>query len=199
MDHRDMTEPPAGGSGWPGAVRSGIDGVSAVLNVLGTVLIFGLVILVNADVAGRTFFLAPVSGVPEIVSMSIVAIVFLQVAQAFRMGRFTRTDAFLAIVSRRFPRARAAIELVYGVAALALVWFLLSASWPLFRKEWDRGTYVGTVGDFTFPAWPAKLIIVIGSTALLLQLAVTVVLSARALLGGPAEYDGRRLPGGTPS
>lgn len=195
MMDRDATEPPAGGSGWPGMIRAGIDHFSAILNVLGTLLIIGLVILVNADVAGRTFFLAPISGVPEIVSMSIVAIVFLQVAQAFRMGRFTRTDAFLSIAARRWPRLRAAAELVYGLAALALVWFLLAASYPMFRREWDRGTYVGTVGDFTFPAWPAKFIIVVGCVALILQLAVTVILAARALMGGPAEYDGRRESG----
>jgi TRAP-type mannitol/chloroaromatic compound transport system permease small subunit len=197
MTHRDETEPPHGGSGWPGTVRAGIDHLSAILNVIGTLLIFGLVILVNADVAGRTFFLAPISGVPEIVSMSIVAIVFLQVAQAFRMGRFTRTDAFLSIIASRYPRVRAAIELVYGLAALALVWFLLSASYPMFRREWDRGTYVGTVGDFTFPAWPAKFIIVVGCVALILQLAVTVILATRALMGGTAEYDGRSANRGT--
>ena len=86
---------PQGGSGTARRVRAVADGISTTLNVVGTVLILGLVILVNADVIGRNLFLAPISGVPEIVSMSIVAIVFLQVSQAFRMGRFTRTEALL--------------------------------------------------------------------------------------------------------
>lgn len=188
MPSPDTAESPSGGSAWAERLRAFIDYASTVLNVAGTLLIFGLVILVNADVIGRTAFLSPISGVPEIVSMSIVAIVFLQVSQAFRMGRFTRTESFLNLIQRRAPRLRNALELAYLAAALLLTWFLLAASYPLFRKEWDRGTYVGTVGDFTFPAWPAKLIIVIGCTALILQILVSIAITAHALFtAGKAE------------
>ena len=89
-----------------------------------------------------------------------------------RMGRFTRTDALLDAISRRAPRLRAAVELAYVGAALALVFFLLSASWPLFDKAWQRGTYVGTVGDFTAPEWPVKLVILIGCAALIMQMLI---------------------------
>lgn len=168
---------PRRGSGLGRTIRRGADAVSNALNVVGTLLILALVILVNADVIGREFFLSPISGVPEIVSMSIVAIVFLQVSQSFRMGRFTRTDAFLDAVARRSPRARSAIEFVYVVAALALIWFLFSASYPLFDKAWERGTYVGTVGDFTAPEWPVKLLILIGCVALMVQMAIAGVIA----------------------
>ncbi len=166
------TPEPATGSGWVRRIRATADAISNALNVIGTLLILGLVILVNADVLGRNLFLAPISGVPEIVSMSIVAIVFLQVSQAFRMGRFTRTDAVLDAIANRSPRLRAAVELIYVAFALALVWLLLSASWPLFDKAWERGTYVGTVGDFTAPEWPVKLIILIGCAALIMQMLI---------------------------
>ena len=166
------TPEPATGSGWGRRIRATADAISNALNVIGTLLILGLVILVNADVLGRNLSLAPISGVPEIVSMSIVAIVFLQVSQAFRMGRFTRTDAVLDAIANRSPRLRAAVELIYVALALALVWLLLSASWPLFDKAWERGTYVGTVGDFTAPEWPVKLIILIGCAALIMQMLI---------------------------
>lgn len=172
MTHGETPEP-AAGSGWGRRVRAAADAISNALNVIGTLLILGLVILVNADVLGRNLFLAPISGVPEIVSMSIVAIVFLQVSQAFRMGRFTRTDAVLDAIANRSPRLRAAVELLYVALALALVWFLLSASWPLFDKAWERGTYVGTVGDFTAPEWPVKLVILIGCAALIMQMLIS--------------------------
>jgi TRAP-type mannitol/chloroaromatic compound transport system permease small subunit len=181
MTHGATPEPSLG-SGWGRRIRATADVISNGLNVIGTLLILGLVALVNADVLGRNLFLAPISGVPEIVSMSIVAIVFLQVSQAFRMGRFTRTDALLDAVARRAPRLRAAIELVYLGAALALVWFLLLASWPLFAKAWQRNTYVGTIGDFTAPEWPVKLIIVIGCAALIMQLLMAAALAAMAVL-----------------
>ncbi len=168
---------PQRGSGVAHTIRAVADGVSTTLNVIGTVLILGLVILVNADVIGREAFLAPISGVPEIVSMSIVAIVFLQVSQAFRMGRFTRTDALLDAVARRSLRLRSAIELVYVAAALALIWVMFSASDDLFWKAWDRNSYIGTVGDFTAPDWPVKLVILIGSAALMMQMAISGVIA----------------------
>ena len=61
-------------------LRQLIDGITLALNVIGTAGIFLLMLLINADVLGRSLFDRPISGVPEIVSLSIVAIVFLQIA-----------------------------------------------------------------------------------------------------------------------
>lgn len=155
---------------WFKSIRRVSDAVTAALNVVGTLLIVAIMVLVNADVIGRGAFNAPVSGVPEIVSMSIVAIVFLQVAHTFRMGRLTRTDAVLNFIKARSTRLYAAVELLFSLAAIALVWQLFSASKPLFVKSWVRGTFEGTIGDFTAPIWPVKLVILIGCGALLLQL-----------------------------
>jgi TRAP-type mannitol/chloroaromatic compound transport system permease small subunit len=177
MTYETTPEPPTRGSGPAARIRAVADAISTALNVIGTLLILGLVVLVNADVIGREMFLAPISGVPEIVSMSIVAIVFLQVSQAFRMGRFTRTDAFLNILEQRVPRLRNAVEFAYSIAALALVWFVYSASQPLFVKAWERGTYLGTVGDFTAPEWPVKLVILIGCAALMVQIAIEAAIA----------------------
>ena len=81
-------------------VRTVVDSITSILNIIGTLLIVSVMVLVNSDVVGRGVFNSPISGVPEIVSMSIVAIVFLQVAQAFRKGRLTRSEAFLNFVGK---------------------------------------------------------------------------------------------------
>jgi TRAP-type C4-dicarboxylate transport system permease small subunit len=166
-----------------------IDRLTMALNVIGTLLILALMVLINSDVIGRGVFLSPISGVPEIVSMSIVAIVFLQVAQAFRMGRFTRTDALINALQKRAPRARAALELVFCTTGLFIVWVLLSASYPLFIKAFDRDTFVGTVGDFIAPIWPVKLVILVGCTALVLQLAMSAIRAAAGLWTGAGMLD----------
>lgn len=166
-------------------IRREVDRVTMALNVVGTLLIIGLMILVNADVIGRGAFNLPVSGVPEMVSMSIVAIVFLQVAQTFRMGRLTRTDALLGAIERRSPRLRAFLELVFCTGAIAIMVQLLTASWPLFVKSWERNTYEGTIGDFTAPIWPVKLIILIGCTALIVQLIVAAIAALSKLVNAP--------------
>lgn len=178
-----MPETPPALPGWFGALRRAVDAATSALNVAGTLLIVAVMLLVNADVIGRGAFAAPISGVPEMVSMSIVAIVFLQIAQAFRMGRLTRTELLLGGLAKRGPRARAGLELIFSLAALALVWQIIAASWPLFRKAWERGTYEGTIGDFIAPVWPVKLIIVVGCTALLVQLALHAAEAALRLFG----------------
>lgn len=169
--------------GWFRSLRRAVDAVTTGLNVAGTVLIVLVMLLVNADVIGRGIFNAPVSGVPEIVSMSIVAIVFLQIAQAFRKGRLTRTEAVLGLLDARAPGLRHMVDLVFALVATALVWQILAASWPLFQKSWVRGTYEGTVGDFTAPIWPVKLIILIGCAALLVQLLLFAAAALLRLIG----------------
>jgi TRAP-type C4-dicarboxylate transport system permease small subunit len=90
--------------GW-GIAFSLLDRITMLFNVTGTLLIVALMVLIGADVFGRQAFNAPVSGVPELVSLSIVAIVFLQVPQALRSGRFTRSDSVISLVLKRWPRA----------------------------------------------------------------------------------------------
>lgn len=172
---------------WLRRAASAVDAVTSVLNVTGTLLIVGLVFLVNTDVIGRAAFAAPLSGVPEMVSLSIVAIVFLQVAEAFRRGRMTRSDALLMALGRRSARGRAALELCFALAAGAITAILFSASLPLFEKAWARGTYTGTVGDFTAPVWPVKLILLIGCTALLAQSALHALRALWRLWTGAAD------------
>lgn len=167
---------------WFLAIRRPVNRITAGLNVIGTLLIVVIMVLVNADVLGRVVFNAPVSGVPEMVSMSIVAIVFLQIAQTFARGRLTRAEAVLGLLDRRAPRLRDLLDAVFGLAAALLVWQVFAASVPLFQKAWIRNTFEGTVGDFTAPIWPVKLIILIGCAALLVQLVLFTLAAILRLL-----------------
>lgn len=170
--------------GWFRALRRAVDAATSALNVAGTLLIVALMALVNADVIGRGAFDAPISGVPEMVAMSIVAIVFLQVAQAFRKGRLTRAELLPGWLEPRHPKLREALEVVYAVAAAALVWQIIAASWPLLEKAWVRGTYEGTLGDFTAPIWPVKAVIVLGAAALFVQIVLHGAAAFLRLLSG---------------
>jgi len=160
-----------------------INRITMTLNVLGTLLIAALMILICADVIGRVVFLSPISGVPEMVSLSIVAIVFLQAPEAFRMGRFTRSEAILNFLGRKSKRVRALFESLFTVGALGVIGVLLYASTPFFFKSWERGTFVGAVGDFIAPVWPVKLIILIGCTALLAQLMLYLIGQIYVVMG----------------
>ena len=55
------------------------DNFVRLLNGIGTLWILGLLILINADVFGRNIFHAPIDGVIEMIEISMIAIVFLQI------------------------------------------------------------------------------------------------------------------------
>ena len=166
-------------------------------NVLGTAWILALMLLINADAVGRSFFHSPITGVPEIVSLSIVGIVFLQLASALRNGSLTRSDMLLAVLMRRWPRVAEAAEALFHLAGAVTLWFLLQASWPRFITAWERGETVGVVGRFLIPTWPIKLILVVGAVAMLVQFALFAVMAlVRAVRPPPPNEPATPADGG---
>jgi len=166
-----------------------INRITMLLNVAGTLLIVALMLLICTDVIGRVVFSAPVSGVPEMVSLSIVAIVFLQAPEAFRKGRFTRSEAMLNFLEKRSIRLRATFEALFAFSALGIIAVLLNASVPFFIKSWSRDTFVGTIGDFIAPVWPVKLVIIIGCTALIAQIALYLARQISVILNGQSSNE----------
>ena len=110
--------------------------VTQAFNVMGTILIIFVMIVVNADVIGRELFLSPIAGVPMMVSMSIVAIVFLQTPQTFRQGRLTQNEAILNSIGNRNRFIKLLIEVIYAAAAFYLVLQIFQATYPMFFKSW---------------------------------------------------------------
>ena len=82
------------------------------LNGVGTLWLLGLLLLINADVFSRNLFNLPISGVIEMIEISMVAIVFLQLGDATRVGRLTRSDGFYGLLLERRPRIGAAFGMV---------------------------------------------------------------------------------------
>lgn len=138
-------------------------------NILGTLLIVGLVLIICTDVLGRNLFGTPLPGVPEMISLSIVAIVFLQVPQTLKSNRLTRSDGVILTLHRRAPRVAATLEILFDLLGFLVIATILYAHWPILMKSISRHEYVGAVGNFTMPTWPAKLMILIGASLLSLQ------------------------------
>ncbi|MEM9197469.1 MAG: TRAP transporter small permease [Pseudomonadota bacterium] len=150
-------------------ILRGLDWATQGANIIGTLLIVALVAIICIDVAGREAFGQPLPGVPEMVSLSIVAIVFLQVPQALKAGRLTRSDGLVNLLIRRRPRLAAALETFYECLGILVVGAILYAHFPILTRSITRGDFVGSVGNVTFPTWPVKLMILIGASLLALQ------------------------------
>ncbi len=188
-----MVEPAGSVSGpGEGAAREGAPGaafrrVVAGLNALGSAWIFVLMLIIDADAIGRTFFNHPIEGVIEITQMSIVAIVFLQLSDALRTGKLTRSDGlFNLMLARRRPVGRAMGVAFEALGALFLG-LLLYGSVPLLAEAWRRNYYIGEKGLFVFPTWPVKLVVVIGTLVMLIQFLVFAWRYATVDRGADAE------------
>jgi TRAP-type C4-dicarboxylate transport system permease small subunit len=132
------------------------------LNSIGTIWIFVLMLVIIVDVVGRTALTRPLPGVPELVSLSIVGIVFLQIAHTLRSGRITRVDSFSNWLERRHPRAGFAMQGVYSLLGANLFIVLFIACRPIFVQSWISEDYAGVEGYVTYPFWPIHLILLIG-------------------------------------
>ncbi|MFO7707623.1 MAG: TRAP transporter small permease subunit [Desulfobacterales bacterium] len=169
--------------------RLTFESVISVMNSIGTAWVFVILVLVNADVVGRTLFSYPIRGVTEMVSLSIVACVFLQLAHTLKVGRMTRSEVFLNWVGARRRRLRQALEGVYFLVGAALMGLLFNASLPLFVEAWRIDEYVGAHGDFTAPVWPVKLVILIGCLAAAGQFLLDAVRKFRSAAGGGPKTE----------
>ncbi|MDP6259923.1 MAG: TRAP transporter small permease [Rhodospirillales bacterium] len=156
-------------------------------NSVGTVLILGLLVLINIDIGGRAFFNAPVSGVPEMVRLSIVAIVFLQAAHTLKVGRLTRADVIINRVAAKWPRLSATLGVLYNITGAALFLIILKAVYPAFVLAWRDDLFIGALGDFTAPTWPTKLIILIGCVLVAIQFLIFAWCEARKIFQGGRE------------
>jgi len=76
---------------------------------------FVLCFLVVADVSGRVLFNSPVKGTPEIISLSIVIICFLQAGYAIRSGGMLNVDTLVTHLSPRAQSLLAAWGALIGV------------------------------------------------------------------------------------
>ena len=139
------------------------------MNSIGTAWIFVLLVIINLDIFGRAAFNHPIRGIPEIVAMSIVVCVFLQIAHTLKVGRLTRSDLLMNWLQIRKPGLKQFLEGVFYMVGACLMAILFKASFPLFTTAWHIDEYVGAEGDFMAPIWPVKLVILIGSMAALIQ------------------------------
>ena len=152
------------------------------LNSIGTVWIFLIMLLINAEVWSRLLFSRPIDGVTELVSASIVGIVFLQLSDAVRVGRLTRSDGFFNKIMEKKPRVGAAMSLVFDVAAIVFFTVILIGSVPFFIDAWVGGYFVGTEGIFTFPKWPVRLILIISCFTVICVFLEKIILDTALLL-----------------
>jgi TRAP-type C4-dicarboxylate transport system permease small subunit len=178
------------GSGAPGARaprRSWFGGLTMALNVVGTILILAMAVAVNADIFGRELFKRPIAGVNEFIGLSIVAVVFLQMANTLQEDRHVSNDIFIRLIQGTHPRLSAAIYAAFHAIGAALMAIIVIYVWPIVVENYEGGYYAGTAGVVEIPNWPFMAVIVLGAAATTVQFLLDAWrLGRRALSKAPA-------------
>lgn len=156
--------PPVPARSFAARCESGFGKLVDALNGVGSLLIFAVMVLVGCDVIGRALFGTPIYGVAELVALSVVAIVFLQLGSALRHQRMTRADLFLESFMHRRPRAGLILSALFNLGGVGVCIAMALATGPVLVQAWSHGQYIGVEGLFKAETWPVRLIVIVGSS-----------------------------------
>ena len=149
--------------------------IAIIANATGTLVVLGLVVVVNYDVVSREAFHSPFNGAYELVQFSVVLIVFLQLPDVVRVNRLTRSDGFLSIAGDRWPLIASVLNRIINTIACIFMGLVAIAIWPEFLEMLETRDFFGVPGIFTAPWWPIKLAIFISSALCALLFALKVL------------------------
>jgi TRAP-type mannitol/chloroaromatic compound transport system permease small subunit len=163
----------------------GFGAVAMASNALASAWIFVMMFIVVADIFMRYVFNAPIDGTIEIIQASIIAVLYLQLAYTLRSGRLTRSDAFYNRMLARHPKVGQVVGLVFHAAGLVFMLAVMWPAWPRWLNAYRAGDFEGVPAVFTFPRWPAFLVLFIGCALMAIQFALLMIDNILALAGKP--------------
>lgn len=134
-------------------------GLMAGMNALGTAWIGVITVIICADILGRLLFNYPLIGVPEIVKVSVVAIVWLQMAHTLKIGGHIRSDV---ILDRLPARGKALVNMMAAVLGIFVFGFLVYGGWPNMIEGWRIGEFEGEL-PVRVPTYPVRTIMILGA------------------------------------
>ncbi len=164
-----------------------IERIAILANAIGTLVVLGLVVVVNYDIVAREFYGKPFHGAVELVQFSMVLIVFLQLPDVVRVNRLTRSDGFLSIAQTRWPSLAVYLNKFIHLTACIFMLLVAIAIWPEFLDMWETQDYFGVPGVFTAPWWPVKLVIFLSASLCFLLFLLKFMLPAATLKTVSAE------------
>lgn len=136
------------------------------LNLCAGVLIFALMLLGVAQIVLRTVFDAPIFGYIDVVEVSMVGFAVLSIAYVQRVGAHVRMEILVARLRGRWLWLT---EMLATALAAFIVGVLIPYAWRHFERAFDFGD--STI-DIELATWPAKLVVPLALSVLLVRLLV---------------------------
>ncbi|MCG7985174.1 MAG: TRAP transporter small permease [Candidatus Thiodiazotropha lotti] len=152
--------------------------LESLLNLIGGIAIFLLVILATINVLGRWLFSMPIDGYVDWVEQAMAFIAFLGIAYTKRLGGHIRMDI---LIGQLHGRLLWFAELFSVVLMLLVTLVLIYGSYLHFWRAYDIGD---SSLDINLPTWPAKLVVPLALSVLALRLILQIWGYARAFKEG---------------
>jgi TRAP-type C4-dicarboxylate transport system permease small subunit len=152
--------------------------LESLLNLIGGITIFLLVILATVNVLGRWLFSMPIDGYVDWVEQAMAFIAFLGIAYTKRLGGHIRMDI---LIGQLHGRLLWFAELISVILMLLVTLVLIYGSYLHFWRAYDIGD---SSLDINLPTWPAKLVVPLALSLLALRLMLQIWGYARALKEG---------------
>ncbi len=162
-----------------------LDRVMAVLNVAGSVWVVLLMLLVSADVVGRAAFNAPLFGVPEIVKVSVVGLVWCQIPHTLRIGAHLRSTVLL---DRMPAPARRAVEILSCLLGAVTFGLIVYSGWDNTIEAWRIGEFEGEE-PVRVPTYPIRTLVLLGAALTAIQFALMALRLSRGRSAIPSETE----------
>ena len=153
------------------------------MNAAGSCWIVVLMLLINVEAIGRSAFNKPIIGVIEMIEISVIGIVFLQLADSLRRGVLTRSDGLFNQVMARKPVAGHVMGIITHLLGAVFMGLVIRGSVPFLIDAWEKDYYIGVEGMFTAPVWPVALVIVIAITVTMIQFLINLAGHLQPLVG----------------
>ena len=137
------------------------DRLSKFLMVVAAAYAFGLTFLILLNIIDRALF----DGVAEIVTTSIVIIVFLQAGYAIRSRSMLRADFLVSRFSGMFQKILLVVGYMMGAAFFLMI---ITGGYEESVRAWVDMNYEGE-GALHVYTWPARWAVMFGSLIALLN------------------------------
>ena len=154
------------------------------LLLLGAVGMIAAMLIGVADVGGTEFLGRPVLGTLEFTESTMVLVVFGALAYAQQRRSHIRVELLYNHVG---PRGKSFMEAVTHI--IAFIFFALAGWMGYVELLYSLEIMESTMGSVRFPLYPARFLMVLGVSLLILQLVVDIVQDIGRLWRGEAPPE----------
>lgn len=170
-----------------GRPAPGLAGIWAMavegLAALGTILIGFLMLIICADIVARNLMGSSLPLITELGALTLVMIVYLQLAATVRADRMARTEIFFTVFRESRPRAGAMLSALFDLAGALLVGLIAWSTVNIFQKDIASSEFIGVPGIATMPTWPFRILILIGVTFAAIEFLLRTIAALREGFG----------------